>query len=74
MRIKSVSLKSIKRCIFYEAEYKSRPVTDGLVQKEIEQVRATDLQSCKFGFFSKSGFADNVPDDIIRFTLEDMYR
>ncbi len=63
-----------KGYIFYEAKYKNRPVTDGLVQKEIEQVRATDLQSYKYGFFSKSGFAENVPDDIIRYSLDDIYR
>ena len=63
-----------KGYMFYEAKYKNRPVTDGLVQKEIEQVRATDLQSYKYGFFSKSGFADNVPDDIIKYSLDDLYR
>ena len=63
-----------KGYIFYEAKYKNRSVTDGLVQKEIEQVRATDLQSYRFGFFSKSGFADNVNPDIIRYTLDDLYQ
>ncbi len=62
-----------KGYIFYEAKYKNRLVTDRLVQKEIEQVRATDLQSYRYDFFSKPGFADNVPEDIIRYSLDDLY-
>ena len=57
---------------FYEAKYKSRPVTDGTVQKEIQQVQTTNLNCYQYGFFSKSGFADNVSDTLIKFTLKDM--
>ena len=59
---------------FYEAKYKSRPVTDGTVQKEIQQVQTTNLNCYQYGFFSKSGFADNVSDTLIKFTLKDIYK
>ena len=58
---------------FYEAKYKSRPVTEGTVQKEIQQVQATSLNCYQYGFFSKSGFADNVSKSIKKYTLKDIY-
>ena len=58
---------------FYEAKYKSRPITEGTIQKEIQQVQATSLNCYQYGFFSKSGFADNADNSIIKFTLNDIY-
>lgn len=63
-----------KGYVFYEAKYKSRPVTDGMIQKEIEQVRATSLNCYGFGFFSRSGFADHIDSSLITYTLDDLYR
>ena len=59
--------------IFYEAKYKNQPVTSGMIQKEIMQVNETSLNSYRYGFFSKSGFAEGVPEDIITYTLDDLY-
>ena len=63
-----------KGYIFYEAKYKSRPVTNGLIQKEIEQVRTTNLNCYGFGFFSKAGFSDKIDPSVTTYTLEDLYR
>ena len=58
---------------FFEAKYKSRPITEGMVQKEIQQVQTTSLSCYQYGFFSKSGFADNVSETVKKFTLTDIY-
>ena len=59
--------------IFYEAKFKSMPVSYGMIQKEIKQVNATTLHSYRYGFFSKSGFKDDIPKEIICYTLDDLF-
>jgi AAA+ ATPase superfamily predicted ATPase len=62
-----------KGYVFYEAKFKSQPVTSGMIQKEILQVNATTLNCYKYGFFSKSGYKGKIPNDIIRYTIQDLY-
>lgn len=59
--------------IFYEAKFKSHRVSLKDVQEEIEQVKAAGLNCYKYGFFARCGFEDDVPEDIIRIELEDMF-
>lgn len=59
---------------FYEAKYKSHPVTAGMIQKEILQVSQCGLLCHRYGFFSRSGFKGEIPDHIICYTLEDLYK
>ena len=60
---------------FYEAKFRSAPVTASMMQQEIEQVNATGLYCHRYGFFSRAGFsAEKLPrQDIVRYTLEDLY-
>ena len=60
--------------IFYEAKYKNQPITEGIIQKEIEQVNKTNLKSYKYGFFSKSGYTKDVNKEVIKYTLKDLYK
>ena len=60
--------------IFYECKYKDSQMTKGQVLKEIEQVNITGLACFKYGFFSKSGFKDIDLDNVILYTLSDLYR
>lgn len=41
--------------IFYEAKFRKEPVTESIVQNEIRQVKQTDLDCYRYGFFFKSG-------------------
>ena len=60
--------------IFYEAKFRTTPVTQKMIDDEIEQVKATGLICHKFGFFSRSGFSDvQVRDDLVLIDLADMY-
>lgn len=47
--------------IFYEAEFRKTPITQGMVDEEVAQVRAAGLPCYRFGFFSRSGF-EVAPD------------
>lgn len=42
--------------VFYEAKFRSTPVTQEMIDEEIEQVRSTGLNCYAYGFFSRSGF------------------
>ena len=41
---------------FYEAKFRSTPITRAMVEEEIAQVEATGLACHRYGFFSCSGF------------------
>lgn len=61
--------------VFYEAKFRSHPMTKRQIEEEIAQVKASPLATERFGFFSRSGFAEEAgSSDIIRlFTLADIY-
>lgn len=59
---------------FYDAKYKTQPVTYGMIQKEIAQVNQTGLSCHRYGFFSKAGFKGDIPKEIVCYTLEEIYR
>ena len=58
---------------FYEVKFRKAPVTAEMVREEIEQVNATGLNCYRYAFFSRSGFAGDVPEDIIKIELKDLY-
>lgn len=63
--------------VFYEAKFRSTPVTQAMIDEEIEQVQATGLNCYAYGFFSRAGFADDVraSDSSLRlFDLADLYQ
>ena len=62
--------------IFYEAKFRSEPLTQSLIYKEIEQVNKSGLVCKKYGFFSRSGFEDideNYKQNLILYDLKDLF-
>ena len=62
--------------VFYEAKFRGAPVTQEMIDEEIEQVRSTGLDCYAYGFFSRSGFDGDVdPSKQLRlFSIEELYR
>ena len=59
---------------FYEAKFRSSPVTQRMIEEEIEQVQRTGLMWHRYGFFSRAGF-DARPDERTAFIgQEELYR
>lgn len=59
--------------VFYEAKFRTTPITGSMVKKEIEQVRETTLQCHGYGFFSRSGFTADIPQEVIQISLHQLY-
>ena len=59
--------------IFYEANSAKAPLTQSMIEQEIEQVKAARLDCYRYGFFSRSGFEFEPSDDMIFITLDDLY-
>lgn len=62
--------------VFYESKFRTVPVTQQMIDEEIEQVRVTGLDCYAYGFFSRSGFAEDVRggEHLRLFEMEDLYR
>lgn len=62
--------------VLYEAKFQSTPVTQEMIDEEIEQVRSTGLNCYAYGFFSRSGFdGDAETSGQLRlFSIEELYR
>ena len=59
--------------VFYEAKFRKTPITSGMVEKEIAQVRATGLRCHRYGFFSRSGFEVEPSEDVELIGIEKMF-
>lgn len=59
--------------IFYEAKYKNKPVNQSMIDEEIKQVQAAGLSCYRYGFASKSGFENISSEDLLLYTLDDLY-
>ena len=59
--------------IFYEAKFRTTPVTASMIAEEIAQVQATGLDCYKYGFFSRSGFTAQPDGRCILIDLKEMY-
>ncbi len=62
-----------KGYIFYEAKFRKEPVSEKMIDTEIDQVKAAGLNCYKYGFISGSGFAARPKENQIFITLEEMY-
>ena len=59
--------------VFYEVKFRKKPITKDVIEREIEQVKATGLYCYKYGFFSKSGFSAEKKDNYIFYSIDDLY-
>lgn len=59
---------------FYEAKFRSTPVTQRMIEDEIEQVQRTGLTCHRYGFFSRSGFEAQADERTALIGLEELYR
>ena len=57
---------------FYEAKFRKTPIDRKMVDREIAQVEQSPLSCYQYGFFSRSGFADDVRQ-VITYTLEELF-
>lgn len=60
--------------VFYEAKFRKAPVSQAMIDEEIAQVKATGLNSYRYGFFSRSGFEGVEPrEDVRLFDLDELF-
>ncbi len=59
---------------FYEAKFRSTPVTQRMIENEVEQAQQTGLMCHRYGFFSRSGFEAQADEHTVLIELEDLYR
>lgn len=62
-----------KGYIFYEAKFRKEPMSEGMVQNEICQVKQTGLKCYRYGFFSRAGFACEAGEDRVLIELWELY-
>lgn len=58
-----VVTRDLRGYIFYEVEFRSTPISQAIIDEEIEQVNATGLDCYAYGFFSRAGFDEDIPED-----------
>ena len=58
---------------FYEAKFREAPVTAAMIEQEIRQVNETGLYCYQYGFFSRSGYEEIDRQDVVKYTLDDLY-
>lgn len=59
---------------FYEAKFRKKPVTQQMIQEEIEQVQRSNMLCYKYGFFSRSGFEDIKLENVELIGLGELYK
>ncbi len=60
--------------VFYEVKFTKEPITNNVIQNEIEQVKETTLTPVQYGFVSLSGFDLRGVVPYILITIEDIYQ
>ena len=60
--------------IFYEVKFRKEPLTQAMIRKEIEQVKATNLNCYKYAFISRSGFHMEPEENMIFIALHELYQ
>ncbi|SEH25720.1 ATP-binding protein [Selenomonas sp. KH1T6] len=58
---------------FYEAKFRDAPVSNAMIEKEIQQVNSSGLYCYRYGFFSKSGYEEISRSDVVKYTLDNLY-
>lgn len=59
---------------FYEAKFRTTPITQRMIEDEIEQVQRAGLTCHRYGFFSRSGFEAQADESTALIGLEELYR
>lgn len=59
---------------FYEAKFRTTPITQRMIEDEIEQVQRAGLTCHRHGFFSRSGFEAQADERTALIGLEELYR
>ena len=59
--------------VFYEAKFRSEPLTQSMIQQEIEQVRRTGMNCYRYAFISRSGFDAQADEGVELISLEKLY-
>lgn len=62
-----------KGYIFYEAKFRREPLTAGMIEAEMRQVKATGLPCYKYGFISRGGFEKKESEDTVLIELRELY-
>ena len=60
--------------VFYGVKFRRDPVSDRIINKEIEQVKQTGLDCYKYVFISRSGFRGSRPEKTEFIRLQELYR
>lgn len=59
--------------IFYEAKFRREPLTAGMIEAEIRQVKEAGLPCYKYGFISRGGFCVKKTENTILINLSELY-
>ena len=59
--------------VSYEVKFRKKPVSDEMIDEEIEQVKATGIDCYKYVFLSRSGFRCEKRDDVVLIALEEIF-
>lgn len=62
-----------KGYVFYEVKFKNKPVTDEMIDSEINQVKETGLNCYKYAFISRSGFKCKKRNDTELIELKELF-
>lgn len=58
---------------FYEAKFRKEPVSQRMIDTEIQQAESAGLKCYKYGFISKSGFTAEAGKQLVFITLDEIY-
>ena len=62
-----------KGYVFYEVKFRKQKITQGIIDKEIAQVKATNLDCYKYVFISRSGFEAKAEAGTELIELEELF-
>lgn len=62
-----------KGYVFYEVKFSKNPLTDAIIDREIEQVKATNLNPYKYVFFSRSESIAKERDNVSFIKLQELF-
>lgn len=62
-----------KGYVFYELNFRKNRISKAIIDKEIEQVKATELNPYKYVFISRSGFEISPEDNLELIDLSDLF-
>lgn len=62
-----------KGYVFYEVKFRKNRFSKAIIDKEIEQVKATELNPYKYVFISRSGFEISPEDNLELIDLSDLF-